>query len=118
MNEKEPMKGRQQAIAKIGIELTKICTVKKTSNQELKIWHSSNKETKELRKLNWKNAFDDTDIIESEYDVVVHGVSKYDINFERDTSEEIKARIECANHGNICNVLTCDDAVACGTGEQ
>jgi len=53
----------------------------------------------ELYNIEWKNIFEGTDVIEQWSKIVLHGVSKYAIDFERDKPEEIIARIEDTNHG-------------------
>ena len=78
-----------------------IQSVKKTPSHRIRICCPSEKEAEELRKLNWTHAFEGAELVEPQYGIVVHGVSKEEINFERDKPEQIKAKIESSNHGAI-----------------
>ena len=53
----------------------------------------------ELYNIEWKNIFEGIKVIEQWSKIILHGVSKHAIDFERDKSEEIIVRIEDANHG-------------------
>ena len=88
----------KQAIKNIGIEPTKIHKAQKITHG-IKIRCTSDKEAEELYNIDWKNIFKGTDVVEQWSKIVLHGVSKYTIDFERDKPEEIIARIEDANHG-------------------
>ena len=55
------------------------------------------KEAEKLRSMDWKKYFEGMNIIESWHSVVIHGIWKKDIDFEKDKSEEIIARIKGIN---------------------
>jgi hypothetical protein len=88
----------KQAIENIGIEPTKIHKAQKITHG-IKIRCTSDKEAEELYNIEWKNIFEGADVVEQWSKIVLHGVSKNIIDFERDKPEEIIARIEDANHG-------------------
>lgn len=70
-------------------------------NHTFKIQYLSEKDTKTLQNLNWKETFKDTIIIKSTYDIVMYNIFKYDVNFEKDNEKEIKTHIENSNHEHI-----------------
>ena len=94
MSEEALMKSFEEAIKAAGMEHIKIRRIQKTLNHGLKIRCATDKEAEELRSMNWEKIFEGMNTIEILHSVVIHGVSKYDINFEKDTSEEIIARIK------------------------
>ena len=99
MSEDELTKNLQQTIAAAGMESVKICRVLKTPSRNIKIQCATEKEAEDLRNVDWKKSLAGVDAVETMYGVVVHGVSKYDINFEKDAPDEIMARLESANRG-------------------
>src|SRR5436190_534505 len=101
MSEEAITKSLEQAITAAGIEHVKIRRVQKTPNHGLKIRCATDKEAKELRSMDWKKVLEGAKIVETLYGVVIHGVSKYDINFEKDKPEEITARIRGVNSEEI-----------------
>jgi hypothetical protein len=98
MNNEEITEWLKQAMEDIGIESTKIHKAQKI-NQGIKIRCTSDKEAEELYNIEWNNIFEGINAVEQWSKIVLHGVSKQAIDFERDESEEIIARIEDANHG-------------------
>src|SRR5277367_2207036 len=98
MNDEEITAWLKQAIEDIGIEPTKIHKAQKI-NQGIKIRCTSDKEAEELYNIEWNNIFEGINVIEQWSKIVLHGVSKHAIDFERDKPEEIIALIEDANHG-------------------
>ena len=62
----------------------------------IKIRCSTDEEARELRGMDWKTSFG-ASVVETVYRVVYYGVSKFDIDFEKDKPEEIIARIQGAN---------------------
>ena len=56
---------------------------------------------KQLRKLDWERGIEGTTVVEPTYPILVNGVSKEDINFERDKPEEINAKVEQSNPETI-----------------
>ena len=98
MNNEEITEILKQAVENIGIESTKIHKAQKT-NQGIKIRCTSDKEAEELHNIKWNDIFEGINVIEQWSKIVLHGVSKEAIDFERDKSEEIIARIEDTNHG-------------------
>src|SRR5208282_5597751 len=98
MSNEEVTESLKQAIETIGIEPTKIHKAQKT-NQGIKIRCTTDKEAEELYNIEWRNLYEGTEVVEQWSKIVLHGVSKHAIDFERDKSEEIIARIEDANHG-------------------
>src|SRR5437667_3474391 len=98
MNNEEITESLKQAIEDIGIDPIKIHKAQKT-NQGIKIRGTSDKEAEELHNIEWNNIFEGIEVIEQWFKIVLHGVSKHTIDFERDKSEETIARIEDANHG-------------------
>ena len=97
MNNEEITESLKQAIEDIGIDPIKIHKAQKT-NQGIKIRGTSDKEAEELHNIEWNNIFEGIEVIEQWFKIVLHGVSKHTIDFERDKSEETIARIEDANH--------------------
>jgi hypothetical protein len=98
MSNEEITESLKQAIKNIGIEPTKIHKAQKITHG-IKIRCTSDKEAEELYNIEWKDIFEGADVIEQWSKIVLHGVSKHAIDFERDKSEEIIALIEDANHG-------------------
>jgi len=96
MSEEALTNSLQQAITAAGKEV-KIRKAQKTINNGIKIRCATEQEAEELRSLDWKEALEGGNIIETLHRVVIHGVSKYDINFDKDTPEEITARIQGVN---------------------
>jgi hypothetical protein len=97
MSEETLMNTLQQAITVVGTEQVKIRRVQKTANQGIKIRCTTDKEAKELRNMNWEKIIEGASIIETLYQVVIHGVSKYDIDFTKDNPEEIITRMRDSN---------------------
>jgi len=93
MSEEALTNSLQQAITAAGMEHVTIRRVQKTPDHRLKIRCATNKEAEELRSMDWKKAFEGVEVAETLYGIVLHGVSKHDIDFTKDTPEEIKARI-------------------------
>ena len=91
----------QQAITAAGMENIKIRRVQKTPDHRLKIRCANDKEAEELRSMDWKKAFEGVDVAETLYGIMVHSVSKHDIDFMKDTPEEIAARIRGDNSESI-----------------
>jgi len=98
MTNEEITENLKQALKDTGMEPTKIHKAQKT-NQGIKIRCISNKEAEELQKLEWNKILEGTEVVEQWSKIILHGVSKQAIDFERDKPEEIIARIEDANHG-------------------
>ena len=101
MSEENITQGLKKAITDIGIEPTKIQAVKKTPSYGIKICCPSEAVAKELRKLNWDKPLDGATLVEPSYGIVIHGVSKNDVNFESDAVEQIKSKIEESNPETI-----------------
>src|SRR5277367_4332249 len=97
MSEEALTDSLQQAIASAGIEGVKIRRAQKMPNHGIKIRCSTDEEAKELRGMDWKRDFEGVSVVETVYRVVYHGVSKFDIDFEKDKPEEIIARIRDSN---------------------
>ena len=91
----------QQAITAAGMEHIKIRGIQKTPNHRLKILCATDKEADELRSMDWKKALEGVDVVKTLYGVVIHGVSKHDIDFTKDTPKEIMARIRGGNSEDI-----------------
>jgi hypothetical protein len=88
----------QQSIQQhMSTETIKICGVKKISKNMLKVKCDTEKDAVQLRELDWGHALEGGAVIKPTYGIVVHGVSKQDINTEAQSHEEIKARIEHTN---------------------
>ena len=83
----------QQAITAAGKEQVKIRRAQKTANHGIKIRCTTDEEAEELCSMDWKKVFEGANIVETLYRVVIHGMSKYDIDFEKDKPEEIITRI-------------------------
>ena len=98
MNNEEITETLKEAIENIGIEPVKIHKAQKT-NQGIKIRCTSDKDAEELYNMEWGDIFEGVEAVEQWSKIVLHGVSKHAIDFERDKPEEIIARIEDANHG-------------------
>jgi hypothetical protein len=88
MSNEEVTENLKQAIENIGIEPTKIHKAQKT-NQGIKIRCTSDKEAEELYNIEWNNLFEGIEVVEQWSKIVLHGVFKHAIDFERDKSEEI-----------------------------
>lgn len=73
-----------------------IRSVRKT-NQNITIRCANENEAKALREVDWKTAFPGTEVAKQLYGIVVHGVPKYDVDFEKDNMEEVKIRIAAQN---------------------
>jgi len=71
--------------------------VRKMANNMFKIRCRTEEDANNLRKMNWNNT--GLKVIKQTYGVVIHGVSKHDIDFEKDDIDEIKTRIEQSNYG-------------------
>jgi len=52
----------------------------------------------ELYNIEWNNLFKGIEVVKQWSMIILHGVSKHAIDFERDKSEEIIAQIEDTNH--------------------
>jgi hypothetical protein len=102
MSEEAITKGLEEAITAVGKEHIKIRRVQKTPNHGLKIRCATEKDAEELRSLEWKKAFEGAEIVDPLYGVVIHGVSRYQIDFEKDKPDEIITRIR---DGNLEEVL-------------
>ena len=85
------MKVTLLAIMAAGMEHVTIRRVQKTLDHRLKIRCPTNKEAEELCSMDWKKAFEGVEVAETLYSIVLHGVSKHDIDFTKDIPEEIKA---------------------------
>jgi len=96
-NEENITKEIQQALETAREEPTKIHKARKTSNHGIRITCTSDKSAEELRHLDWNNILEGVKTVEETYGIVIHGVPKDLINFETDTAEEIKAKVEKAN---------------------
>jgi hypothetical protein len=101
MSEEELMNNIQQAIIAAGKEQIKVRKVQKITNHGIKIRCATDKEAEEVRSMEWKTIIEGAKTIETTYRAVVHGVSKYDIDFEKDKPEEIIARIQNSNSEEI-----------------
>ena len=101
MSEEALMNSFQQAITAAGMEQIKIRRVQKMSDHRLKIRCATDKEAEELRSMDWKQAFEGIDVAETLYGIVIHGVSKHDIDFTKSEPEEIMARIRDGNSEEI-----------------
>ena len=101
MNEAEIMKQIQQGMQQAGKDPTKICGVKNTPNHGLKIRCTNQENAEEVRKLDWNQALEGASTIEQTFGLVLHGVTKYDIDLDNHKPDEIKARIEYANYETI-----------------
>ena len=95
MNEKELIKVIQDAS---GLDLRGI---RKLSNHRFQIRCLVEKDAETLRNMNWEDAISGTTVIKRTYGIVMHGVPKYDVDFEKDDLKELKARIAKANDGRI-----------------
>jgi hypothetical protein len=91
----------QQAITAAGKEQVKVRRVQKTANHGIKIRCATDKEAEEVRSMKWNEIIEGASIIETTHRVIVHGVSKYDIDFEKDEPEEIITRIRNSNSEGI-----------------
>lgn len=100
-NEESLTKGLQEAVSKVGLDPAKIQAVKKAPSYGLRVCCPSEEAAEELRKLDWERGIEGAELVRPAYDIVVNGVSKQDIDFERDTPEEIKAKIEYSNSETI-----------------
>jgi hypothetical protein len=98
MNNDEITETLKEAIENTGVEPDKIHKAQKT-NQGIKIRCTSDKDAEELYNMKWGDIFDGVEAIERWSKIVLHGVSKHAIDFERDKPEEIISRIEDINHG-------------------
>jgi hypothetical protein len=101
LNEEGIANGLREGAQKVGVKPRLIQSVKKMPSHGLRICCPSEKEAEELRKLDWAQAFEGAALVEPQYGIVIHGVSKEDIDFERDKPEQTKAKIENSNHGAI-----------------
>lgn len=72
--------------------------VRKLANYGLKIHCRIEKEAENLRNIPWRNAIEGVTVIKNTFGIVIHGVDKYDIGFNKDDPEELKTQIEQANH--------------------
>jgi hypothetical protein len=86
----------QQAIADAGMEQIKIRGAQKIANG-IKIRCATDREAEEIRSMDWSKVFEGANTVETMHRVVYHGVSKFDIDFEKDKPEEIIERIQGAN---------------------
>lgn len=98
LDEEGIAKGIREMIGTAGVRPSAIQSVMKTINHGLRICCPSEKEAEELRKLDWAQAFEGAALVEPQFTVVIHGVPKEYIDFERDTPEEINAKIEKSNN--------------------
>lgn len=98
MNNEEITECLKQAMGDLGMESTKIHKMQKI-NQGIKIRCTSDKDAEQLYNIKWNNTFEGIDRVEQWSKIVLHGVSKQAVDFERDKPEEIVARIEDVNHG-------------------
>jgi len=71
--------------------------VRKMANDVLKIRCSTERDAETLRNMDWKSALDGATVIKPMYGIVVHGVPKYNVDFEKDKQEELKTQIEDSN---------------------
>ena len=97
MSEESLTKTVQEAVTKSGLDPTRIRSVKKAATHGLRVCCPSEEAAHELCKLNWERNLEGATLVRPAYGIVVHGVSKQDIDFERDTQEEIKSKIEHSN---------------------
>ena len=105
MTEAEMTEGFQKAIQDADIGPIKIRSAKKAPNHKITLQCSTEKEAEQIRELNWEE-FHGVSVVKQTFSFVAHGVSKQDIDFETQTQEEIKARIEYAN----CETITVKNA--------
>ena len=81
-SEEDLTRGLQGAIASVGLESTKIQGVKKTPSHGLRICCPSSEAAEELCKLNWEKPLDGARLVEPSLTIVIHGLSKDDVDFE------------------------------------
>jgi hypothetical protein len=81
----------QQAITAVGTEKVKIRRVQKIPNHGIKIRCATEKEAEELHSMDWKKVLEGANVVETPHRIVFHGVSKFDVDFEKDKPEEIVA---------------------------
>jgi len=86
-----------ETVSKSGLDPTKIQSVKKAPTYGLRLCCPSEEAAYELHKLDWETNFNGATLVRLIYGIVMHGVSKKDIEFEHDTQEEIKSKIEHSN---------------------
>jgi len=96
-SEEEITNSLQNAITNEGVNEIKIVKAEKGPNYGIKIRCASEMDAEKLRSMNWKNALEGASVIETLHGAVIHGVSKYDIDFEKDNLEETKTRIQFTN---------------------
>lgn len=101
MNDKKLTGFFQEGLAKGGMDLIIVHRATKTSKHIIKIRGTTEDGTTKLRELNWKKDLEGAELVVQTYGIILNGVPKYIIDFERDTLEEIKTIIESANHGLI-----------------
>ena len=78
-----------------------IRTVKRTSKQTIKLFCNSEADATSLRNLNWETALCGAKAISATYAIVIHGVSKQDIDTGTQSQETIKASLESINDIDI-----------------
>ena len=93
--------GIRELVNKAGMKPSAIQSARKTPSHGIRVCCATKNEAEALRKLDWAQAFEGAAIVEPQYGIVVHGVSKEEIDFERDQPDEIKAKIESSNHGAL-----------------
>jgi hypothetical protein len=101
MSEEALTNNIQQAITAAGKEQVKIRRVQKTVNNGIKIRCATDKEAEEVRGMDWNTVIEGASLITTTYRVIIHGVSKYDIDFGKDKLEDILARIRSSNPDKI-----------------
>jgi hypothetical protein len=101
MNENQLIECFQDAIEYSDREAKVIRRVLKTPNETLKICCTSEKEAEELRNQDWTKTFEGAEVLKDLYGIIIHGVAKNDIDPEKHTPEDMKTRLEEANHSNI-----------------
>ena len=75
--------------------------VRKLANYGLKIRCRTEKEAETLRNVPWGDAIEGVTVIKNTFGIVVHGVDKYDVDFNKDDPEELKTEIERANRNHF-----------------
>ena len=78
-----------------------IRAIRKTPNKGIKIRCTSEEDANTLRAMDWEQAIPGTKVAKQRYGIVIHGVPKHNIDFEKDDMEDTRMRLEANNKVKI-----------------
>ena len=97
MNEAQATAAMKQLMTRAGKDPDSVYSVHKLSDQGLRIRCLTEQTAEELCRLDWKVGLEGSELFRPQYGVVIHGVSKLDVNFKSQKPEEMSKLIEDDN---------------------